>query len=384
MKLRQINFTPSYKQIAGLCTVFLCLILGILLYKYYIYTYFPSEPIPTGEFPNEAVWVFSADEEITATPTIYGFEVFIRTKNSICALDLSTGSVIWQKKSVGISPLSIAPQVSDDIIVVPETGSKLAAFSIKTGDLLWRTTELEINLKNPDIGAIESFEILNKVIYVDRSELGLTAYRIIDGEILWHKEVLGRLIHYISVDDKSVYLNSGYLLRAYNNENGKLLWEKRFNNLLGPLLVDEDYLYVSLLTGNDALISINLRTLGEVWRLGSNSLNYYGIRNLMIQDKILYIATDRLSAISKTDAQVHWISDKTGLLEPPIIAGGKIFVRNIDTTLFYLNAINGEELGSLLVQMNTAMKHQPSRSPVMASGLLVIPFGDNRVFAYRP
>ena len=280
--------------------------------------------------------------------------------------------------------LSIAPQISHDLIIVPESGSKLAAFSIKTGDLIWQTTELEINLRNPGVGSVESIAILDKVVFVDRSDIGLTAYSIMDGEILWHVEVLGRSDHNITVAGKSIYLSSGYFLRAYSTDKGKLLWEKRFDNLLGPILVDEDYLYVSLLNGPAALVTINLDTLGEAWRLSSNTFNNYGIRDLLIQDKILYIATDRLSAISKTDAQVHWISDKTGLLEPPIIAGGKIFVRNIGTTLFYLNAINGEELGSLLVQMNTAMKHEPSRSPVMASGLLVIPFGDNRVYAYRP
>jgi hypothetical protein len=30
------------------------------------------------------------------------------------------------------------------------------------------------------------------------------------------------------------------------------------------------------------------------------------------------------------------------------------------------------------------MKHEPERAPAVVDDLLIVPFGDNRVFAYKP
>ena len=62
----------------------------------------------------------------------------------------------------------------------------------------------------------------------------------------------------------------------------------------------------------------------------------------------------------------------------------KLYVRSIGSKLYVLGVDTGYETGKLLVRVNTAIPTKPIRSPVASNGLLIVPFGDNRVFAYRP
>lgn len=45
---------------------------------------------------------------------------------------------------------------------------------------------------------------------------------------------------------------------------------------------------------------------------------------------------------------------------------------------------SGKELGRLIVQKNTPMKHEPNRGPVVSGDLIVIPVTENKLNAYDP
>jgi hypothetical protein len=60
-----------------------------------------------------------------------------------------------------------------------------------------------------------------------------------------------------------------------------------------------------------------------------------------------------------------------------------VIVRNRANGLFVFDTNTGEQIGKLKVKYNTSMKHDPERSPAVYKGLLIVPFGDNRIFAYK-
>lgn len=94
-------------------------------------------------------------------------------------------------------------------------------------------------------------------------------------------------------------------------------------------------------------------------------------------------AARRLSAVSKKDGRLYWISDYTGSLENPIINDGDIFIRNSGNSIYIISMQNGNTIDQLLVRQNSPLNTDPTRSPAIVNNLLIVPFADSRLFAYQ-
>lgn len=344
----------------------------------------PPEPIAYGDFPQEPVWIYLAPDQVTSTPLVQGSRLVIRSINAICAVNLRNGQELWCSASPGESPLNTNPKSTEELLVVPENDSNVAVFSGETGQLLWRAYSGQEGIKNPRNYWIEAIAHEGDLLFVARNNHNLTAYDLNTGSINWIVELPTRIIPYLATESQSLYVAYGERLSAFEIGKGNPLWDKDIDSLLGPILASDGILYVSIHFGEESLIALDLNSMEELWAIKSSDLSEDDLRYLVVDGGTIFASGKKLIAIDKYTGELLCSSKGTGYLERPAVLKDLVYVRDIGTTLYAFRADNCKETGRLLVRMNTPMKHEPERGPVVAGDLLIVPFGDNRVFAYRP
>ena len=342
------------------------------------------ETIPPGLSELKLAWTLETKETITSSPAVdYKDHVYIRTAVSVIALDIQNGNKLWEVISPSNLPLSLEPQVFEDFLIVPEEGSRLAVFNAVTGQLLWRSSTIEPEFTHPDAIEIESIAVADGVLLIARFNWTLTAYRLTDGRILWEEEIFGRSNPYLVSDQTTVYLGMGSMIQAFDHQNGDLLWQEELNGYIGPMLRIDNILYV-LDEMHSSLYAIDLSTQQMLWNNIPIEAEEFSFECISTAGDKLLVAAQELIVVSTSSGQTIWSTKNLGRLECPTVLNNEIFVRNTQDTLYTFDLSTGEETSRLRVSTNTSLKHEPDRSPVSASGLLILPVNSNRIAAFVP
>jgi outer membrane protein assembly factor BamB len=342
----------------------------------------PPEPIAQGDLSISPYWVFNADEDIISTPATNNKFLFVKTSASLYAVDILQKKVQWKVDSFTDRELGFTPVVINSSIIVAENGSSIAAYSIDSGRLLWKTPM--IKEAGYMTASVQSIAFNNQYLYVGRFDWGLTAYNLKTGEIIWEQNFPSRTTPYIAANEDYVFVGAEETLVVYDANNGRELWTNSDIGYAGRILLSGNILYVTD-DRNASLISLDVNTHKIDWKKSYQGVieNYY-YSCITETEKYLLIAAKRLMMVSKLDGKILWSTDDLGTLECPILLKDKIYVRNSRTTLYSIDKETGRETGQMLVQLNTRMKIDFFRSPVIVNGFLAVPFGDNRVFMYQP
>jgi outer membrane protein assembly factor BamB len=119
------------------------------------------------------------------------------------------------------------------------------------------------------------------------------------------------------------------------------------------------------------------------WQIEPSEIPDKRLTRLTLSGDRLYATGERLYAISAQGGSIIWSSEKTGLLEHPRSFNSYLVVRTRYQDLFVIDSRSGQIIGHMLVRANGSSLYGPGRSPIIAGNLIIVPFGDNRVFAYR-
>jgi len=363
--------------------------IAFLIIFYYIdRIMLPIEPTVSGNFPKKPVWFYQDKDEVVSTLVSDDSLVILRTCCSIIALDAETGNELWRTDS--ISPhriyrdeLALAPRISRDFLIVPEDASIVAVYKISTGQLLWRTDQPEIELKAPGSAMVENFEIYDDLLFVIRNDWRLSAYNLLTGDLLWESPVKQKSTSDLEVDSDCVYVSESKVLRCYDPINGNIKWEKAFDNFIRPILLDKKNIFIAKYLDSSILLSMNIDTWNTNWAILKNEISDERIYKLELNRDILYAAGERLYAISTKNGSILWSSEELGLLEQPIPFNEYVMVRNVDKELYKLDADNGKVTGQMTLKANRLGTKDIDRSPTIINDLIVVPFGEGRVYAYR-
>jgi len=352
---------------------------------------YPDEPMAFGNFPQGVVWIYSASSKVTSTPIFHNGKVFIRSTDSICALEAVDGKGLWCSTSISDSPTSLSPIIIKDLIIVPENKTDIAAFSIENGELIWRN-----ELKNDDTDLrgqhwIKSIIAYENLVFVARYDYALTSYFVESGKINWSVGVPSHSDLFLAADSNHVILSAGEILSSYQPATGNLMWELEatyFENksdvLFSPILINDGILYVTLSFGESCVISLDLNTMQEVWRVSISESTINDPTKIESEGNFLFVAGRKLVSLIKKTGEINCIGkENKWSLESPVMYKNNVFIRDIYTTLYLLDSNSCKITGGLRIQMNTPMNLEPERGPAIALNLLLVPFGDNRVFAYK-
>jgi outer membrane protein assembly factor BamB len=370
-----------------LIIVLIAVLAGTILIAYLNLFVLPLQPVSHGDFPSKPKWIFTADSRVLSTPVLYDSIMILRTQKAVIGVNAIDGIEIWR---TSINPPNgyqsgntlLAPLIADNLVIVPESSSALTAINVETGKIIWQTRAIEMNELDANVASIEAYASDTDLVFVARDSWKIAAYRLKDGEMVWEKDAPNRVILDIQATDENVYLSAGRILYCYDSRTGDLQWERDYDSPIGRIYVDQDHIYILLPLGKDQLVTLDKNTLEQSWALSSIDLLGDEVRSLSYDSEYLYLGGNRISKVLKLDGSIKWTSDKIGALEHPLIIDSRVVVRNTQHDLYIFDAQNGKQIGQLTLKANTPMKREPERSPAAYENELIIPFGDNRVYAY--
>jgi outer membrane protein assembly factor BamB len=370
--------------------------MGLALARSY---WFPSQPAAVEVFPATLEWEFSAQDRIISSVIVDGNRVFFRTSNAIFALNALSGEVLWEARSRGSCQRTVDPVAAHGVVLVPEVDSGLAAFSATDGRLLWRKgpprteplqTELQVSDASPDWpGQPHGIDIAEVTFdaeraYVARSNWLLATYDLFDGELSWAVRVPDRASLHLAAWESGLFMSAGGLLYTYDPSDGTLLDELELASAIGPILREGEILYLVAVAPEKKLLAIHVGSRELLCSQAAPAAVPGDLNSLMFSQGLLYFSGERVAAYATKAGQLLWQTDPGGPYGRAELLDRSIYVRERGPQLDVLDAANGEKRGALRIQANDPLGCLSTRNPGSAQGLLIVPFGDERLLAYRP
>ncbi|NJO16820.1 MAG: outer membrane protein assembly factor BamB [Thioploca sp.] len=199
------------------------------------------------------IWRTSVSSEVLVPPQISQGVVVVRTADGkLFGLTSKNGKQLWVYERSMVPLLTLrgtsTPLVVNDLIIAGFDNGKLAALELHTGKVLWEApiavpsgrTELE---RMVDIDADPL--LANKVIYVSSYQGHTVAIDLLQGKLLWERDIFS----YVGLD---IEANALYVtdtkshIWALDRNNGASLWKQtqlQARGLTAPVSIG-DYLVV--------------------------------------------------------------------------------------------------------------------------------------------
>ncbi len=336
-----------------------------------------KEPESIGLFPQEPAWVFQAAERITTSPVVQDQWIIVRTSRGVYWLNSTEGKPLLK---IALPDSNRMPVACGGFLLVPECGNSLSAFALSTGALAWTV------LPPPTDGGyvptnvpVESIACGDEIAYVARYNWRLTAHKLVNGEILWESSVPDRSGLSLATDGHIVYLGANIYVKAYDGRSGKLLWSEKIGAFVQSIQLVTNTLYIGRFKAPFLAIDIDSRTIR--WQADFS----VGEHPFWVEGDTLYVTNqDTLAAILRENGQIRWQRKLPGAdLGRPIVAKGVLYVRSAQGYIYAFEAFTGRELGGLKIQPDVPFVYTSDWSPSVAGDFLLVPFGDNRLLAYR-
>ncbi|MGB9873057.1 MAG: PQQ-binding-like beta-propeller repeat protein [Anaerolineae bacterium] len=333
-------------------------------------------------FPREPAWVFQAAERIITTPVAQNGQIIVRTSEGVYWLN-AQGTPLQRVEVSGFTCLNCfngPPVLCKEMLLVPEGGHSLSVFVVSTGALAWTA----IPSANPDGSyvpsnvPVESIACGEQAVYVTRYNWNLTAYDY-EGVVLWESDSLDRSRSSLATDGHIVYLGADIYIKAYDGLSGTILWSEKMGAFVRSIQLVSNTLYIGLFEAPFLAMDVDSRTIR--WHVDFPAGEY----PFLIEGETLYITNqDRLAAISRKDGRILWERRlPEANLGSPVVAKGVLYVRSTRGYLHALEASTGYEVGGLRIQSDGPFSYASDRGPGVAENLLLVPFGDHRLLAYR-
>ena len=299
------------------------------------------------------------------TPTIDGDLVYaIGGGGDVTCLQAADGKVVWSKHLVddlgGKVPgwgYSESPLIDgDNVIVTPgESGGAVAALNKKTGEVVWRSTDVT-DKAHYCSAALATIHGVRQIVTFTGGRgskrdpgdpprvIGLEADT---GKLLWSYEksanrtanVATPIVHGNTVFSSSAYGTGGGLCRINKIDNGfeaePVYFENKLQNHHGGMILVDAFLYSM---GGGSLICMNIETGKIAWQdrsVGKGSIAYadghlycYGEKNqvgLVQANPIEYVEKGRFDV-----PKGEWPT-----WAHPIVANGKFYLRDMNNLTCY-------------------------------------------------
>jgi len=291
-------------------------------------------------------WHLTFDGEIVSTPAIKDNLVAIWTSAGLYLIDGRTGEEKWQY-NVAISGLTMPPVILANHVLAPH-GEFVDILSLETGHVLVQLKSLVCCR----LGAKSMTTDYDHAYIVWGSET-LAAYSVATGEMLWKTGTLGtRAPPDVAVcgEDK-LCLTIHNFVQVYDATSGVMLKELELGEgdtgIGYPVYDGKATLYVA--NGSirgDTLVSLNTQTYHQDWRVPIPKRNY----SHALFDSTIYIAGAMPVKVLALDAKTghrlweHTIDD---IPQTPVEFRRVVYARSSSGRIYALDANDGHDLGGL-------------------------------------
>jgi outer membrane protein assembly factor BamB len=357
-----------------------------------------AKPVGQGIFARPPLWIFEAPEEIVTTPVIDpSGNVLVRTTDALYSVQGDTGTLQWRMDVADVTKSAAPPVLLGDLLVVPGSGDSalyVYAYSQSSPELLWSDCPRCDIPGDALIHYVQSVAASEGKFFVTRNRLHLTAYDAASGDVLWQQDFPGRESAKVQVENGIVYTAYGGRFIAYDSASGQELWGINVGDFAGQFQVHGTTAYVITRDVNSTkLVSIDLATRNILWEIPVESdlaTAYtavdYGSGRVIVRGNTLW-------AWNATTGQLLWEFSAADSLEQPVITDRAIYIRERSHSLFLfggkdrglyaLNPATGEEIGFVSLLNLTPEEVHAGLNAAAADHLIVVPVGDNFLYAYR-
>jgi outer membrane protein assembly factor BamB len=291
-----------------------------------------------------------------ATPTFDNGKLYTQgAAGRLNCLNAATGELIWTsdicKDSGAQKPtwgFAASPLVAGNVVITfagAGDDNMLLAYDAKTGKKLWNAGDGRYSYCSPQLA-----RIAGKDQVLCTSDVGVTSVDPVDGTALWEHQWqlatgMSRVVQPTVLDGDDVLLGTGFgngTRRLHVTHRGddwdtKTQWtSKKLCPYFNDLVVHNGHIY-----GFDAdytFICMNVDNGKEKWRYSG-----YGAGQVLLlpdQDLLLVVSEKGVVALVEAQSEKHHeiaqfqaIKGKTW--NHPVIAGGKLFVRNGEEAACY-------------------------------------------------
>jgi outer membrane protein assembly factor BamB len=323
------------------------------------------------------VWRHETEDRIVATPLLYETRVYIQTLNEVMALDTTTGRMVWDT-TIPSDAQYKTPMITDgETLFVGGDNGTLTAVSIEDGTILWSSQEFQDT-------SIEDIRAQSGIVYKANYNSSITAYDQEDGRILWARGVPSRSTLWTLSDEQNLYLGSHYNITAFDPKSGKTIWSHDLDGLVDYMVGSPNSIYVAYL-GRSNEISIGALHLSNrkyEWFVEAEELDFRGPVTMILDDTNLYIAGNKLGALSIENGGVLWVNEQDFSYSLPVANQEKVYILS-KNMLHVFDKITGSEVSISLPggsqQFDWLLNQQIE--PAITSKLLILTV-NNRAFAY--
>ena len=290
-----------------------------------------------------------------AMPTVDGELLFtLGAGGNLHCLETKTGKVVWSRdlpKDLGGVMMSEwgfseSPLVDGDHLICTPGGPKgtVAALNKKTGELLWQSKDLEDPASYSSLIAVEIGGQRQYVVLTGQSVAGIAAK---DGQLLWRADRVGKtaVVTTPIFHDNQVWVTSSYgtgcnLFKVSAAGGGfaaeQVYANKGIKNHHGGAILVGSHVYAA---DGPTLVCMELATGKVAWKersVGEGSLTYAG--------GCLYLRSEN-GPIALIEATPKGYVEKGRFDQPdrtktkswphPVIASGRLYLRDMDLLLCY-------------------------------------------------
>ena len=234
---------------------------------------------------------------------------------------------------------SSSPLVAHGVVTV-FTGApnekSVVAYRADTGELAWNTGQGSLSYCSPQLATVDGVDQ-----FLMTSDVGLSSFEPATGKVLWHHDWLAkdiaRVVQPALIGKRDVLIGTGMgvgtrrirLHQTDGNWQVEELWTSReIKPYYNDMVLHNDHLYG--FDGN-IFMCIDLKDGSRKWR----ARGYGNGQVLLLEDQSLLLIVSEQGEVALVDAQpdkhqelcrFKAIEGKTW--NHPVIAGGKLFVRN--------------------------------------------------------
>ncbi|GEM_PF-2355146 len=200
----------------------------------------------------EVEW--EAVQTVEGVPAIGGGLFYAATSNSLRALSLETGALVWQ---VSLPSRLSAPLVwNNGWLVVALESQALLALAAETGETIWNRALGGVAHVRPALAADR--------MYVSLDNGGLLALSLRSGQLLWEQQFDGPPTEVLPLDDLFVGATDNHFYRL-SSVDGSVKWRWRTGgDIIGRAAVDEERVYFSSL--DNVVWALDRASGNQRWR----------------------------------------------------------------------------------------------------------------------
>ena len=200
----------------------------------------------------EVEW--EAVQTVDGVPAIGGGLFYAATSDSLRALSLETGALVWQ---VSLPSRLSAPLVwNNGWLIVALESQALLALAAETGETIWNRALGGVAHVRPALAADR--------MYVSLDNGGLLALSLRSGQLLWEQQFDGRPTEVLPLDDLFVGATDNHFYRL-SSVDGSVKWRWRTGgDIIGRAAVDEERVYFSSL--DNVVWALDRASGNQRWR----------------------------------------------------------------------------------------------------------------------